>query len=80
MPRYNPKIDLSPTPSTPVKAVSKKEYTLYWLTAGLLLTLIVYLPSLTNGITNWDDDTYINNPFIKDLSPANIIKIFSVYF
>jgi regulator of sirC expression with transglutaminase-like and TPR domain len=63
-----------------VKTSLKKDYTSYWLVAGLLLTLIVYLPSLWNGIINWDDTTYINNPYVKDLSPAGIVNIFSVYF
>ncbi|MCX6251724.1 MAG: tetratricopeptide repeat protein [Bacteroidetes bacterium] len=63
----------------PVKTIIKKDYTSYWLIAGLLLTLIVYFPSLTNGITNWDDNKYIDNPYVKDLSLAGIVKIFSVY-
>ena len=58
----------------------KKDYTSYWLIAGLILTLIVYFPSLFNGITNWDDDVYINNPFVKNLSPGGILNLFSVYF
>jgi lipoprotein NlpI len=64
----------------PVKTVIKKDYTIYWLIAGLLLTLIVYFPSLTNGITNWDDTAYINNPYVNNLSLTGIVKIFSVYF
>jgi len=66
------------TKKVPVKTL-KKDYTPYWLIAGLLLTLIVYFPSLTNGITNWDDNDYINNPYVQDLSLAGIVKIFSVY-
>jgi tetratricopeptide (TPR) repeat protein len=58
----------------------KQDYTIYWLIAGLLLTLIVYFPSLINGFTNWDDNEYINNPFVNNLSFAGIVKIFSVYF
>jgi tetratricopeptide (TPR) repeat protein len=64
----------------PTKPIIKKDYTIYWLIAGLLLTLIVYLPSLTNGITNWDDDKYLNNPYVINLSLAGILKIFSVFF
>ncbi|MCX6251086.1 MAG: tetratricopeptide repeat protein [Bacteroidetes bacterium] len=63
-----------------IKSITKKDYTSYWLIAGLLLTLIVYFPSLTNGITNWDDYEYVNNPYLKNLSLAGIVKIFSVYF
>lgn len=63
-----------------VKTTTRKDYASYWLIAGVLLTLVVYLPSLTNGITNWDDAVYLTNPYVKNLSPAGIIKIFSVYF
>jgi tetratricopeptide (TPR) repeat protein len=62
------------------KPITKKDYTYYWLMAGLILTLIVYLPSLTNGFTNWDDMEYISNPYVNNLSLAGIVKIFSVYF
>jgi tetratricopeptide (TPR) repeat protein len=69
-----------PAKPVPVKTIIKKDYTYYWLIAGLILTLIVYLPSLTNGLTNWDDPGYIDNPYVKNLSLAGIVKIFSVYF
>jgi tetratricopeptide (TPR) repeat protein len=42
--------------------------------------LIVYFPSLSNGIKVWDDNEYLNNPYVKNLSPAGIVQIFSVYF
>ncbi|MCX6251802.1 MAG: tetratricopeptide repeat protein [Bacteroidetes bacterium] len=69
-------------PEKPVhfQTLIKKDYTQYWLITGLLLTLIVYFPCLFNGITNWDDTNYLNNPYVKDLSPAGIVKIFSIYF
>lgn len=58
-----------------------------WLIVGIvagisILTFIAYSPALDNGFTNWDDPTYIiENPIIKDLSAANIKRIFSeVYF
>ncbi len=63
----------------PGKKTIRKDYTPYWVAAGLLLVLIIYLPSLTNGITNWDDNIYTNNPYVTNLSPAGIVKIFSVY-
>jgi tetratricopeptide (TPR) repeat protein len=69
-----------PGKSIQIKPIIKKDYTIYWLIAGLLLTLIVYFPSLTNGFTNWDDNEYINNPYVNNLSLAGIVKIFSVYF
>lgn len=38
---------------------------LLWLGGILLLTLVVYIPSLDNGFTNWDDDFYVTqNPLL----------------
>src|SRR2546425_5312002 len=38
---------------------------LLWLGAILVLTFAVYIPSLDNGFTNWDDDRYIaTNPLL----------------
>jgi len=71
---------LKPARSGAVKTIIKKEYTVYWLIAGLLLTLIVYIPSLTNGLTNWDDNLYVNSSYVNNHSFAGIVKIFSVYF
>jgi protein O-mannosyl-transferase len=68
-----------PVASGPVKTLIKKDDALYWLIAGLLLTLIVYFPSLFNGITNWDDNVYAGNSYLKSLSPANIVNLFSLY-
>jgi len=37
-----------------------------WLIPVLVFTGISFLPMLTNGLTNWDDDIYITrNPLIK---------------
>src|SRR4051812_26433217 len=54
----------------------------YWVIAILLLTFIVFFPALNNAFTNWDDPTYLNdNPLIKNLSGANIKRIFTeIYF
>ena len=75
-------ISKNPKPVKQYKApvINKKDYTSWWLIGGLLLTLVVYFPSLFNSITNWDDFEYVNNPYIKNLSPAGIEEIFSVYF
>ncbi len=82
MTRQKPKPRTKPKPTIPIpaKTIRKKDYTSYWLIAGLILTLIVYLPSFTNGITNWDDNQYLTNPYVINLSFAGILKTFSVYF
>ncbi|HMD13864.1 MAG TPA: glycosyltransferase family 39 protein, partial [Bacteroidota bacterium] len=49
--------------------------TIFFLFAA---TAIVYIPSLFNHFTNWDDEIYIlNNPLIKNLSVDGVAKIFS---
>lgn len=40
----------------------------WWIMGVLLLTLLVYLPSLQNDFVNWDDQLYVyENPLIFDL-------------
>ncbi|MEO5571382.1 MAG: tetratricopeptide repeat protein [Bacteroidia bacterium] len=54
----------------------------YWLAGILVLTFIVFFPTLNNALTNWDDPTYLNdNPLIRSLSAENIKRIFTeIYF
>lgn len=49
------------------------------LLAGIILiTFLVYVPSLKNGFTNWDDNRYIHeNALITSLATDNIKNIFS---
>jgi len=50
-----------------------------WMIAAacVVVTLVVYLGSLNNGFTNWDDDMYVtSNPYINSLSGENLQKIF----
>ncbi len=53
-----------------------------WLSAILVLTFIVFFPALNNGLTNWDDTTYLTeNPLIRELNSNNIKRIFTeIYF
>src|SRR6185436_18935361 len=71
------------TPS-PKKPISQKKVfkEWYWLIGIIVLTFIVFFPTLDNALTNWDDPTYLNeNPLIKSLSSSNIKRIFSeIYF
>jgi len=47
----------------------------------LLLVSAVFLPSLSNNFTNWDDGAYVvDNPRIRSLSPRNIKSIFSSFY
>lgn len=74
--------------SKPVKqktnAVKPQTSATVWVLLGIivLLTAYAFWPILQNGFTNWDDPTYLeNNPLIRELSGANLKKIFSeVYF
>ena len=42
------------------------------------ITFIAFLPSLSDGFTNWDDEYYVvTNPDIKGFSIHNLTKVFS---
>lgn len=44
----------------------------------LAVTAAVYLPSLRNGFTNWDDDIYVTgNAAVKDVSLRGAIRLFT---
>lgn len=48
--------------------------------ALLLLTALLYSRSLLNGLTSYDDESYIiNNPLIRDLSFDGIRALFTTY-
>ncbi len=50
----------------------------FWIFLILSLTAICYLPSLTNGFTNWDDPMSVtSNPLIRELSWKNTAYFFS---
>lgn len=54
---------------------------LIWLGAILAVTLLVYLPALSNELVNWDDDSYIvTNPLILDLSMAGLTELFTSFY
>ncbi len=52
-----------------------------WYIAGIIaLTVIVYLPSLKNAFTNWDDPYYVTDiGLIRNLSLQTIKTFFSTY-
>lgn len=72
-------------PSTKKKIPTKKNkikqnsaFPWIWIGGILLLTFLVFLPSLQNGITNWDDEQYITqNALLQSLSFDNLRAIFS---
>ena len=56
----------------------KQPKSLFWLLGILLLTIIVFWPSLQNGFTNWDDTYYVTqNTLIKSLSLEHLKGIFT---
>jgi len=49
--------------------------------AILVVTGLIYLPALQNGITNIDDDFYLlSNPYLRDASPAGLWNIFTHFY
>lgn len=63
-------------PKTSQKKNTKKRFNfkiLLWLVPILVLSYVAFLPSLENGLTNWDDDVYItDNLIIRDLNSRNL--------
>lgn len=52
----------------------------FWLVVVLGLTAIAYLPSLSAGFTNWDDDVYVSsNPAVLQPSVPTLLGFFSSY-
>lgn len=54
-----------------------------WLLAGVVfaLTLLVYLRSLGNGFTNWDDEVYVTeNPFLGIPNLASLKAVFTSFY
>ncbi len=72
--RHKPKIKQS-------KKTLSKNSVLIWIAVLIVTSTIAYYPAFKNGITNWDDDSYItNNPTLKEISSKNIKQIFSEYY
>ena len=68
--------------SSSIKSVqpSEQKINLILLCIALMVTAILYFPSLRNGLTNWDDEGYItNNPQIKQLSRESTAYHFKNY-
>ncbi len=56
----------------------KRTSSLYPVLLVSLICLLVYLPALKCGFINVDDPEYVlTNPLIKELTPANLLDIFS---
>jgi len=50
----------------------------FWSAIIIVITCIVYLPTLRNNLTNWDDRVYVNeNNYIQNLSWSNLEWIFT---
>jgi protein O-mannosyl-transferase len=52
---------------------------LKWLLIALAITFVLYIPSLSNGYVNWDDDPNITeNPNLENLHSGTLANIFSI--
>jgi protein O-mannosyl-transferase len=72
------KKDKAKTPKEPENADHSKSMILIALI--LILTFIIYLPSLKNNFTNWDDPNYVyKNPVIQKLNGENVKEMLSSY-
>ncbi len=64
-----------------MRPVYKSKYTPWLLAVILLVTFLVYLPSLQNGFTNWDDlEQVVDNKDIKTLGITGTKSIFSSFY
>ncbi|RYF51621.1 MAG: hypothetical protein EOO39_43000, partial [Cytophagaceae bacterium] len=62
-----PKLTVTSAPvADPIPTSIARQINWYWyLVAAMVATAVVYLPSLHNGLTNWDDPDYLtNNPLL----------------
>ena len=61
------------TKKLPVKSIHPIAILLFILG----ITAVVYLPSLQNQFTNWDDQKHLlETPLVRSLAPSNIVQIF----
>ncbi len=51
-----------------------------WLLLISIATAIVYLPTFKNGVTNWDDDSYVTNNPWHTFTYDNLKSAFSSYY
>ncbi len=58
-----------------------KNYIYYVSTCASLITVLVYLPALSNGFVNWDDEWYVvDNPMIRSPDLALLKWAFGEFF
>ena len=81
--RQNVAPTMTKTPATPIKGAEQREIginkgLLYLL---LLVTATVYARAALNGLTNFDDDFYINNnPYLRNFNWKGVVAIFSSFY
>ena len=74
MVKINPNIKANKKP----KADQAKKINWLWLASVIILTIIVYYPSINFKFTSWDDPLYVTeNMEIRELNPSNILSFFS---
>ncbi len=61
------------------KAGDRKRLLIVSAVVIALLTVIAFSSALNNEVTNWDDNEYLENPLIEELSPSNVGKIFTTF-
>jgi protein O-mannosyl-transferase len=71
-----------PVTMQPGKKEKKSFHLFLYALPVLVITFICFFPCIKNGLTNWDDPTYLaGNPLIRSLSGENIKRIFTeIYF
>jgi len=64
----------------PIKPKRTQYNPLYVMAGLVVITFVVFLPSLSNDFVNWDDPSYIlNNARIQSFTISNIIQMFNPF-
>ncbi|MBI2967594.1 MAG: hypothetical protein HYY40_07255 [Bacteroidetes bacterium] len=78
--KFSKNVTSAPVVSSPSRSSNLFSHLLI-VVPVLILTWIVFLPSLQNDFTNWDDDDYlVFHTYVQELSWENIKKIFSSFY
>lgn len=68
--------------ATPTQPPTARRSSAAWLVPAIVatLTIVAFLPSLSNGFVTWDDDkNFLNNPHYRGLGPSNLAWMWTTF-
>lgn len=76
--KLNPKPKKKSASKKQIPSFLENKASLLYILSVLVLTFVLFYPSLSHGFVNWDDDmNVLKNPYVQTLSWDNIIALFS---